>query len=125
MVPGSSVRGLLAHMKELCRRETIAAGLDVSIFVQICLKMLSVSIIASQGILFAWYDKDSGGIQVCRRYVNTRCVRHKICFFPLNAMVGNILFCLFVWKSLGKYKRWIADETFCMDVIVPCLSQCC
>lgn len=99
MVPGSSVRGLLAHVKELCRRETIAAGLDVSIFVQICLKMLSVLIIASQGILFAWHDKDSGGIQVCRRYVNTRCVRHKICFFPLNAMVGNIHLFFFLFGS--------------------------
>lgn len=59
-MPGNSVWGLLAHVKELCRRETIA-GLDVSIFVHICLKMLSMLIIASQGILFAWHDKDSGG----------------------------------------------------------------
>ena len=49
--------GLLAYMKKVCRREKLA-GLDISIFVQISLKTLSLLIAASQGVLLAWYDTD-------------------------------------------------------------------
>lgn len=83
------------------------AGPDVSIFVHICLKTLSVL------TLFAWHSKDSGGNS------GKQELRESILPETRNLVFNVILFP--VRKSRDQCRYWAADGIFYTGAI-PCLS---
>lgn len=103
---------VLLHYTEKALEREKRGGLGVGSSAQKTLKMLSLWITASQGILFAWCDTGSGGNsgsgdQVGRRHTNTHCLRREICFFPLSVISGKY-FTLLLEKSLGQRRCWAA-----------------